>query len=285
MTIFNNGQLNRNVAGALNLDSLDVSNSGDVELIAGDSVTSSTSISNSNLTVSGATLQGGLNVSNGGTVTLDSGSVEDLSLQNGVFNFNGGTLEGSLSISEFGTGETVFNRCSNSILDLTNLEVFGDTMVDLLSGDMVSSSIILDSDATINATGVFEVDSLEISRDSTFNFSQVDGQQDGLLLDLLFLGVDDGSVLNLTFDSAIGPVDSLDFALRVDGNQSVFLQSLIDGGQLTFSGNRQDVELFFDATNNFTSLGFITVAVPEPSSLALLGSFAGIGLLRRRRFV
>jgi len=96
------------------------------------------------------------------------------------------------------------------------------------------------------------------------------------LVDFLCFGEDDGSVLNLAFDAVSGPDGELDFALRVSGDQTELLQRLIDAGQLAFSGNRQDVELIYDATNDFTSVGFFTVVVRGDVNLDEDVTFADI---------
>ena len=129
-----------------------------------------------------------------------------------------------------------------------------------------------------------EIDSLDIASTSSSQIIQATGESEGLI----FTGSDienellgNGS-LEVVFDSA-ALVGTLDYGLRVDGDQSTELQDLINNGRITFSGGAGPVEVIHDSGQfgNFTYLGI--VAVPEPGTGIVLAAIGLCGLVRRSR--
>lgn len=80
--------------------------------------------------------------------------------------------------------------------------------------------------------------------------------------------------------STTGPTGSLSVTFLGDGitNNQVTAQNLID---LVSAAAPSTISANFGTSGNYT--GFVTSAVPEPSSLLLLGVCTGLAIFRRRR--
>ena len=245
----NAAQLNRTAGIALNLDSIDVSGTTAIDLNAGDSATFVDVFSGGALQVNGATV--GSTFVQDATLTLNSGSIDGLSLNdNSTFDWNGGAFSGDLSIDN----GSAFNNNIDAALDLGSLSL-SEADFQLTARDTVTSSIDLGIGAELALFSSLETDSFTIDEDGVLNIFQADGQLDGLLVNNFFVDGTDAQI-NIQFDTILGPVGELDAGLQVFGDVTSDLQALIDSGQLSFSGNQQDVNVLFDSGRNLTSVGF-----------------------------
>ena len=162
----------------------------------------------------------------------------------------------------------------------------GDTDLDLVAGDSVSNNIVLQDGASVDSFVALDLDDFVfLESGSNLSIVQVDGQLDGLIAQQL--QIDDTSMLSITFDEVLAAEDELDFGLRLNGDVSAELESLIVAGRITFTGpDSVSIGVFRDEASfgNFTFLGYVGVsAVPEPGSAGLLAFLCVTALVRRRR--
>ena len=185
-----------------------------------------------------------------------------------------------------GVAATV-NRADGTALDLFGLNIEGATHVDLFGVDSVSNDVTLSDGASVDAFGDVEISGgggLTLESGSTFSFFQADTQLDGLAFTELL--IDGSSVLNLAFDNVLAGEDELDFALRLDGDAVGDLESLISSGQVTIAAlDTFPIEVIRDTSRfgDFTFIGYVGVAVPEPATLPLLFGMAFSALCQRRK--
>ena len=219
---------------------------------------------------------------------LTAGTTNGTIASGGTINLNNGMLGGRLQLFESVSGSgAVFNRANGTILDLFGLRIDGETHLDLMEVDTVANSILLSNGASVDAFTALDLlgtGGLTLASDSDFSFFQADGQLDGLSLSEL--QIDGTSILNLSFDDLLAEEDQLDFALRLSGDQVSDLESLLASGQVLFSSpDSISVEVIRDTNRfgNFTYLGYVGVAVPEPTAFPLLLAFAATALGARRR--
>jgi len=219
---------------------------------------------------------------------LTAGTTNGTIARGGTINLNTGTLGGRLQLLESNSEvATVLNRANGAILDLAGLRIEGETHLDLLQDDSVSSSITLRDGASVDAFTALDLlttGGLTMETGSVLSFFQADGQLDGLSLSEL--QIDGTSILNLAFDDLLADEDELDFALRLNGDKVSDLESFLASGRVLFSAQGPiPVEVIRDTNRfgDFTYLGYVGVAVPEPTTLPLLLAFAATALSVRRR--
>jgi hypothetical protein len=219
---------------------------------------------------------------NGSKLNMFAGDVTGAQILGGEFNWNGGSFAGNVQIGDStdGTSIGLFNRNVSSDVTFGFLRVEGHAQFQVLDGDEVENGIMIKDSGTIDLVGNLATTSLEIEDSGVFNIFQIDGQTDGLALDSFDL-LSDSALLHISFDG-VQNVGVFDWGLQINGDQIDKLSGLIDGGQITFSGNSSPVGVFFDAGSDTTSVGFLS-AVPEPNSLIILSVFAAGLFVQRRR--
>ena len=172
----------------------------------------------------------------------------------------GGTYRGNLTI----TNGVLARTGDGGQLDSDSFTALGNSTVTFVAGD--------------------EINNLEIASTSTSQVVQNAGDFEGLI----FTGSDIENELlgtgnlEIVFDN-VALMGTLDFGLRVDGDQSTELQELVDNGRITFSGGAGPIQVIHDTGSfgNFTYLGI--VAVPEPGTGIVLAALGLCGLFRRSR--
>ena len=203
----------------------------------------------------------------------------------GTIDFNSGTtLSGRLLLTEEGGVNASVVRGVDTVLQLHTLAIEGASHIDFVEGDSLSNLLFLSDGATVDAFTALDISNVGVlESDSVLSFFQADGQLDGLALGEL--QIDGSSLLSLTFDNLLAGEDELDFALRVLGDRVSLLESLITGGQISVVapdslsiGVIRDTSQFGD----FTYVGYVGTAVPEPGSAIIL-ALLGCGFLIRRR--
>lgn len=253
------------------------------------SIDSNATFSSNSLVVDGAsssaTLSGTVNVSslmltNGGALNVDANTVMDLdsvTVDSSTFNVGGN----SNSTGNFGVDSGTLNLNSGTLTVASELSLV-DATVARSGGNLALEDLSVDGSTDLLLTLSDSIDGdVMITNGGDISFSQSMGDLIGITADSLT--IDSGSTMSLTFDSdSFGVPPELDWAFRVVGDQSATLQAFLDDGRIDVTGNVKPVEIFYDNAEygDFTYVGF--VAVPEPSSLAIL-AMVGCGVMMRRR--
>lgn len=247
--------------GSLNLENLSVSGGSALRVTSADGVSQS------------------LFVGDGAEVTIDAflDVAEVVSVSDATLILNENLAADELLIG----GVSTVRRNGNSI-ELESLSIEGASIFGLQAGDSVDSARLTDQGKLVSAEGLSFVDGVFLSDDSEFYFTQELASTTGVSAS--GLSVSDNAILSLEFDQHNG--DGLDWAFRVDGDQQSLLQALIDSNSIQWSGGIAPIGLIYDSVTygDFTYIGYVATAIPEPSAtLPLLFSFVALRI-RRRRF-
>ena len=265
------------------------------------------------------TLSGYLNLTNGGSITRTSQTISALAfdvdnatfdllagdtfspgslsyvLDGAIVNAPAGTSIGSLSVSGTnGNGDrAMFN--ANGSITLTSAAVSSNGVLNLIAGTLSTPSLSLSGVGSAGqAGGHYDVTDLLLGGGATLAFGLGDSIDSlsvagaGSLLDafapltLSSLSLSNGGVLYLGAFTGTGTI--ADWGLRMTGDDTVFLQALIELGLLT--AGLSPLSVIFDAGSNMTYVTLVSGAVPEIDPTTAHGAVVllvgALGLLERR---
>ena len=218
------------------------------------------------------------------------------SIQNGAaVNAPAGTAIGLLSVSGTnGNGDrAMFN--ANGSITLTSAAVSSNGVLNLIAGTLSTPSLSLSGVGSAGqAGGHYDVTDLLLGGGATLAFGLGDSIDSlsvagaGSLLDafapltLSSLSLSNGGVLYLGAFTGTGTI--ADWGLRMTGDDTVFLQALIELGLLT--AGLSPLSVIFDAGSNMTYVTLVSGAVPEIDPTTAHGAVVllvgALGLLERR---
>ena len=218
------------------------------------------------------------------------------SIQNGAaVNAPAGTALGLLSVSGTnGNGDrATFN--ANGSITLTSADVYSDGVINLIAGTLSTPSLSLSGVGSAGqAGGHYDVTDLLLGGGATLAFGLGDSIDSlsvagaGSLLNelapltLSSLSLTNGGVLYLGAFTGTGTISN--WGLRMTGDDTVFLQALIELGLLT--AGLSPLSVIFDAGSNMTYVTLVSGAVPEIDPTTAHGAVVllvgALGLLERR---
>ena len=265
------------------------------------------------------TLAGYLSLQNGGAIARNSETISALAfdvdnatfdllagdtfspgslsyvLDGAIVNAPAGTSIGYLSVSGTnGNGDrATFN--ANGSITLTSADVYSDGVINLIAGTLSTPSLSLSGVGSAGQSGGnYDVTNLFLDGGATVAFGLGDSIDSlsvagaGSLLNelapltLSSLSLTNGGVLYLGAFTGTGTISN--WGLRITGDDTVFLQALIELGLLT--AGLSPLSVIFDAGSNMTYVTLVSGAVPEIDPTTAHGAVVllvgALGLLERR---
>jgi fibronectin-binding autotransporter adhesin len=234
-----------------------------------------------------------VSVSAGGQLSNSgSQSVATLAVQNAGSRYQASAPLAVTSTS--GSALSVSDAAAFAVASQVNVTdaVFASAVLELLSGTFTAGTLTMSgSGGFVRDPGAaYAVGALTLNSQASMTFKSVDSIEslvlDGLAgltaqsaLGLTSLSISGGSVLSLTAFNGAG-LDGYAWALRLPGDEQSALAALFASGAITATG---DWQIVYDDSGEQT-FTYVTIAVPEPSTLVLAAcGLALAGRLRRKR--
>lgn len=219
------------------------------------------------------------------------------SVQNGALvNAPAGTALGPLNVyGTNGNGDRATFNVNGDVTVNGSAGAFSDGVINLIAGTLSTPNLSFSGAGSAGQSGGnYDVTDLLLSGGATLTIGLGDSIDSlsvagaGSLLDafapltLSSLSLGNGGVLYLGAFTGTGAISN--WGLRVTGDDTVFLQSLIELGLLT--AGLSPLSVIFDAGTNMTYVTFVSAAVPEIDPTTAHGAVVllvgALGLLERR---
>ena len=252
-----------------------------------------------------------IDIQSGSSFSVSGGNLNVDVTSGAAINLDGGNLDisgGIVTLTDFAPGGEVFDvtaagntgaiHVSGGVFQLDGLTAgsdtvsFGNEVINISGGEfeVIGGQVFAGNDTQFNIIGdaaTIQWDRLNLAtatRQSTFNFV-FDSDGVSTVENAAFLTL---TVGNLLVDGSAFTGDSGSFDLFTSGNLTAGFD--LDNVTVTGFDDGLDFELVqtlsADGGNGNVTLNvFAAAAVPEPSSLAILGCVAAVGMIRRRRSV
>ena len=266
------------------------------------------------------TLSGYLNLTNGGSITRTSQTISALAfdvdnatfdllagdtfspgslsyvLDGAIVNAPAGTSIGYLSVSGTnGNGDRATFNVNGNVTVNGGAIALPDSVINLIAGTLSTPSLSFSGAGSAGQSGGnYDVTNLFLDGGATvafdlgdsIDFLTVDGAGSLIYelapLTLSSLSLSNGGVLYLGAFTGTGTI--ADWGLRMTGDDTVFLQALIELGLLT--AGLSPLSVIFDAGSNMTYVTLVSGAVPEIDPTTAHGAVVllvgALGLLERR---
>lgn len=283
ITLRDGAAVNRGNGGGIDTTAFTISGSTSFTVTANDAFSGQGSVINGGSLIVNAAIRdlASLTVTGSGSTVHFNAPVSGA---NGVIDLNDAAalmIDADVAVTalRIGAGELTISSgtLSTAVLDVGTFFA-GSSSVTRSGGTVLTDSFLLANGNSFTALAGDVFGEVSLSGGSVLSVVQATGATTGLRLANSLpsaLSLTESSVLQLTFDVGSGD-DSPDWAFQWAGNHVETLETLLAQGRIVVTGSQASLA----GVTYVPQLGATLIAVPEPATLALLGSAIVAGLAR-----